>query len=143
MHPSIPRHPAPHVLLAGLAIAGCGGEGEDHKVQRSNQPAAVTTAKPSKPQLKASGTFTGKDILTRFGDVQVSVTLKHGRIVDVQWLKLPFDRERSLIISRQASPILRNEVLSAQSARINLLSGATYTSDGWANSVQSALSQAH
>jgi uncharacterized protein with FMN-binding domain len=142
MHPFIPRRPVPSVLLAGLVLAGCGGEG-DHKVQRSSRPATVTAATPAKPKLTATGTFTGNDVLTKFGDVQVAVTLKHGRIVDVQWLKLPFDRERSQLISRQASPILRTEVLAAQSAQIDLLSGATYTSDGWANSVQSALAQAH
>ena len=75
--------------------------------------------------------------------MQVSITLRHGRIADVQWLKLPFDRSRSRYISQTAAPILRIEVLSAQSAHINLVSGATYTSDAWASSVQSALSQAH
>lgn len=150
MRLSIPHHPAPYALLAGLAITGCGGH---RKVQRSDQPVAITvsgaggsgnaTTKPTTPRRIASGTFTGKDILTKFGDVQVSVTLRHGRIVDVQWLKIPLDRARSRYISQTASPILRSEVLSAQSAHINLLSGATYTSDAWANSVQSALTQAH
>jgi uncharacterized protein with FMN-binding domain len=74
--------------------------------------------------------------------VQVSVTIRHGRIADVQWLKLPLDRPRSRYISQTAAPILRVEVLSAQSAHINLVSGATYTSDAWASSVQSALGQA-
>lgn len=145
MRSSVPRHAAPYALLAGLAISGCGHQ----KVQRSDTPAAVTvpgpvgaTKTPTNQRHGVSGTFAGNDIVTKFGDVQVSITLKHGRIANVQWLKLPNDRRRSVEISQTASPILRSEVLDAQSAQINLVSGATYTSDAWANSVQSALAQA-
>jgi uncharacterized protein with FMN-binding domain len=146
MHCSSPPLRARFVVLAGLAIAGCG----QHKVQRSDQPAAITTttaagssAATGPARAAATGTFPGADVVTKFGDVQVSLTLSRGRIVDVQWLKLPFDRPRSQSISQQASPILRSEVLSAQSAHINVLSGATYTSEAWANSVQSALNRTH
>ncbi|MEA2497083.1 MAG: hypothetical protein QOJ29_4994 [Thermoleophilaceae bacterium] len=127
-------------LAIGLSVAGCGHQ----KVQRSNKPAAVTaTQTTSTSRSTPDGTVTGRDILTKFGDVQVALTLKGGRITDVQWLKLPLDRPRSRYISQTAAPILRSEVLSAQSGKINLVSGATYTSDAWANSVQSALSHAH
>jgi uncharacterized protein with FMN-binding domain len=131
-------------------VSGCGGK----TPQRSSRPAAVptntatatatpsATATPGTPKPKASRTVTGKDVLTRFGDVQVAITLKNGRITDVKPVTLPSDRPRSQYISEQASPILRSEVLAAQSARINLVSGATYTSDAWATSVQSAIDQA-
>jgi uncharacterized protein with FMN-binding domain len=139
------HHPAPAALFAvGLAVAGCGGH---EKVQRSNKPAAVTTPKatgtttqPAKRSAPADGTKVGQNIVTKFGDVQVSLTFKGGRIADVQWVKLPLDRPRSRYISQTAAPILRSEVLSAQSGHISLVSGATYTSDAWANSVQSVLS---
>jgi uncharacterized protein with FMN-binding domain len=133
---------------AGLAVAGCGGH---EKVQRSNRPAAVTTpastgaattTKTAKTPTSVSGTRVGQDIVTKFGDVQVSLTFKRGRITDVQWVKIPLDRPRSQEISHAAAPILRSEVLSAQSGHISLVSGATYTSDAWANSVQSALPKA-
>ncbi|MEA2157276.1 MAG: hypothetical protein QOE11_3416 [Solirubrobacteraceae bacterium] len=128
------------MFLASIAITGCG----QAKVQRSDQPAAITaTTAAGSARTGATGTFPGTDVVTKFGDVQVSLTLSHGRIVDVQWLKLPLDRPRSQFISQQASPVLRTEVLAAQSAHINVLSGATYTSEAWANSVQSALNQAH
>jgi len=74
-----------------------------------------------------------------YGDVQVRVTLKGGQIVDVQALQLPHDRSRSVSISNAAGPILRREALQAQSARIDLVSGATYTSDSYAESLQGAL----
>jgi uncharacterized protein with FMN-binding domain len=145
---SVLSHPAATAVVAvGLAVAGCGGH---EKIQRSNKPAAVTTpattgtaaTKTVKTAAPASGTRVGKDIVTKFGDVQVSLTFKGGRISDVQWVKLPLDRPRSAYISQTAAPILRSEVLSAQSGHISLVSGATYTSDAWANSVQSALLKA-
>ncbi len=146
MRPNL--HPAPSALLAlGLAVSGCGHQ----KVERSNKPVTVTTpAKPpatstsprTAPAAKAhSTTIVGSDVPTKFGDVQVSLTVKAGRITNVQWLKLPLDRPRSRYISTTAAPILRSEVLRAQSARINLVSGASYTSEGWANSVQSAIAR--
>lgn len=88
------------------------------------------------------GQFTGTDISMRFGDVQVKVIVKGGRIVDVQTPLMPFDRQRSQEISQAAAPLLHDEVLQAQSAQIDSLSGATYTSDAYAQSLQSALDQA-
>ena len=89
------------------------------------------------------GQFTGSNISMRFGDVQVKVIVKGGHIVDVQTPQMPFDRPRSAEISQQAAPLLHDEVLQAQSAQIDSLSGATYTSDAYAQSLQSALDQAH
>ena len=88
------------------------------------------------------GTYTGATEQTQFGDVQVKVTVSGGKITDVSALHLT-DREfRSVQISNQAAPILRQEVLSAQTANVDFVSGATYTSDGYLSSVQSALDQA-
>jgi uncharacterized protein with FMN-binding domain len=61
----------------------------------------------------------------------------------VRALALPNDRPRSQFISAQAEPLLRSEALSAQSARIDIVSGATYTSEGYAQSLQAALDRAH
>ena len=141
--------PASLLAIGATTLSACGST----KVQRSHTPvklgagASSTGAAAGAPatgsaRRTATGRFVGADESTRYGDIQVELSLDHGRIVDVQWLKLPFDRPRSQLISQQAAPILRSEVLSAQSAQINLLSGATFTSDAWAASVQSALSQA-
>jgi uncharacterized protein with FMN-binding domain len=136
---------APVALVAGLAIAGCGQQ----KLAPSNTPAAVSTPRATAtatataaPSRSSSGTFTGSDVLTQFGDVQVAITLAHGKITDVRALKLPSDRPRSQYISQTVEPLLRNEVINAQSANINLISGASYTSDAWANSVHAALVKA-
>ena len=84
----------------------------------------------------------GPVIGTPYGDVQVRVVLRASHIVDVQPLTLPSDRSRSRRISEQAAPLLRTEVLQAQSANIDLLSGASYTSEGYAESLQGALDAA-
>jgi uncharacterized protein with FMN-binding domain len=80
---------------------------------------------------------------TRYGDVQVRVIVRGGRIADVQALTLPSDRQRSAEISQQAGPMLHDEAVQAQSAQIDTLGGATYTSEGYAQSLQSALDKAH
>jgi len=78
-------------------------------------------------------------ITTNYGDVQVRLTLNGKRLADVQALQLPKDRSRSVRISQNAGPRLRSEALQAQSAHINLVSGATSTSKGYIDSLQGAL----
>ncbi|WP_063728829.1 FMN-binding protein [Streptomyces sp. RTd22] len=90
----------------------------------------------------ASGTYTGSVINTEYGPVQVSVTLSHGRITAVKALRTPSDRPRSQQIAADAVPRLTQEALSAQSAHIDAVSGATYTSEGYTRSLQSALDKA-
>jgi uncharacterized protein with FMN-binding domain len=102
--------------------------------------AATTTVPPAASQTR---TVTGNVVPNRYGDVQVAVVLNGSRIVDVKALQLPFDRSRSRDISSQAAPLLHDEVLQAQSAQIDTIGGATYTSDGYAQSLQSALDKAH
>jgi len=89
------------------------------------------------------GSYTGQDFPNRYGDVQVVVKIAGGRITDVQAPQLPSDRRRSQEINDQAAPLLHDEVLQAQSAQIDSISGATYTSDSYGQSLQSALDQAH
>jgi uncharacterized protein with FMN-binding domain len=90
-----------------------------------------------------SGQLTGNAVQIPFGTVQVQVTLQNGTITDVQTLQLPNDRGHSAEISAYAGPQLRSEALQAQSAQIDTISGATYTSYGYQQSLQSALDQAH
>jgi uncharacterized protein with FMN-binding domain len=73
----------------------------------------------------------------------VRVVITDGRITDVQALRLPNDRAQSAYISQVAGPMLRSEALQAQSASIDIISGATYTSESYTQSLESALQQAH
>ena len=90
-----------------------------------------------------NGTFTGQNAANFFGPVQVQVVVSGGRITDVRTLQQPNDNPQSSYIASVAMPMLRQEVLKAQSARINIITGATYDSESYAQSVQSALDQAH
>ena len=86
--------------------------------------------------------LTGQEVDTQFGPTQVQVTVAGGKIVAVKALQLPYDRQRSAQISQIVEPYLHDEALQAQSANIDLISGATYTSMAYAQSLQSALDQA-
>jgi len=110
----------------------------------SSAPTPTPTPTPTNPgPTYKDGQYTGQVFQNQFGDTQVKVTISGGRITDVQALQLPYDRQRSAEISQYAAPQLHDEVLQAQSAQIDTLSGATYTSDSYAQSVQSALDKAH
>lgn len=88
------------------------------------------------------GTFAGQTAQTQYGPVQVQITVSGGKLTDVTALQLTNDGGRSVQISQQAAPVLRQEALQAQSAQIQAVSGATYTSEGYVTSLQSALDQA-
>ncbi|HXC78848.1 MAG TPA: FMN-binding protein [Candidatus Acidoferrum sp.] len=109
----------------------------------SVSPSGAPTPSPSPSPTALNGTFTGADVPNRFGDVQVRVVISSGRITDVQAVQLPTDRAESAYISQQVGPWLRTEALQAQSANIDIISGATYTSQSYAQSLESALQQAH
>jgi uncharacterized protein with FMN-binding domain len=88
-----------------------------------------------------SGQLTGSSVDTPFGTVQVQVTLQNGQLTDIQALQLPAGGHSGQV-SQFAEPQLRSEVLSAQSSQVNTISGATYTSQAYLQSLQSALDQA-
>lgn len=89
-----------------------------------------------------SGTFVGSTVETPFGPVQVEIVVSGGKITNVTALQLTNQGGRSVEISNYAAPILRKEVLAAQSANVSSVGGATYTSDGYLTSLQSALDKA-
>ena len=87
-------------------------------------------------------TVQGAEEMTRYGAVQVDVTITGGVITDVQAVQYPTRERRDQEINDAAIPELRNQVLSAQSAHVAGVSGATYTTQGYLASVQSALDAA-
>jgi uncharacterized protein with FMN-binding domain len=103
---------------------------------------AVSSAASNPASGLKSGTYTGANEQTRFGDVQVEITVSNGTITDVKTVVLTGNEGRSDQINSQAAPILRSEVLSSQSANVASVSGATYTSDAYLASLQSALDKA-
>jgi Uncharacterized protein conserved in bacteria len=115
-----------------------GGPGQ---TQRPAGGATPVPPQPTAPSAGQSGTYTGDAIDTPYGTVQIALVVQAGKIVDVTELQMPFDRRLSQQISAEAGPMLRQQVLRAQSADINGVSGASYTSYGYWQSLQSALAQ--
>lgn len=117
------------------------GAGTTSTTGNSGVTTGGTTAQ-APTHTAASGTFTGSVEGTRFGDVQVQISVANGSITDVTALHLTDADGRSVRISNRAAPVLRQEVLSAQSAVVQMVSGATYTSEAYLASLQSAIDQA-
>jgi uncharacterized protein with FMN-binding domain len=90
-----------------------------------------------------SATFTGDVADTRWGPVQVRVTIQGGRITSAEAVQYPDENRRDVQINGEALPILSRQVVQEQSAVIDTVSGATVTSDGYRQSLQSAIDRAH
>lgn len=107
---------------------------------------AIVTSSPvpttnSRGRYK-DGTYTGIVADAFYGNVQVQVTISGGKITDVQFLQYPNDRQTSIEINSQAMPYLKQEAITAQSANVQGVSGATATSGAFVQSLDSALQQA-
>jgi uncharacterized protein with FMN-binding domain len=117
-----------------------------HQLAAPAQAAPRSSTVSSSPRLPAgtsTGTYTGDPAETRYGPVQVAATLAQGRLTDVQVLQVPDRNGRDQQIASYALPRLTQEALGAQSAHIDAVSGASYTSQGYIQSLQSALDRAH
>ena len=107
--------------------------------------APQNTAPPATPPAttRQVRTIDGDPIDSQYGTVQLRVTLRGNQITDIVALQMPDSHQRSLEISQAAEPILRQEALQAQSAQIDIVSGATFTSDSYAQSLQSVLDRSN
>jgi hypothetical protein len=107
--------------------------------------AATATPGPSAAPPQGGGALlvNGTVARTRYGPVQVQVHISNGKITDVVPLQLTSGDSRDDEINAYAVPQLHDEALSAQSANIDVVSGATYTSEGYRQSLQAALDAAH
>jgi uncharacterized protein with FMN-binding domain len=117
--------------------------------QGATTPAATPAPATSAPAAAApgtadlrDGTIQGAVVGTRWGTVQVQVTIAGGTITDVTALQLPSGDRHSSDISSRVEPVLRRSALAMQGAAIDVVSGATYTSLAYAQSLQAALDAA-
>lgn len=118
----------------------------------SSTPTPTATATPgTTPTLSATitsgstyknGTYTGNVADAQWGMVQVQVVIQNGKITGVQFLQYPNERNRSVEINSYADPILVNEAIQGQNAQVDIVSGATDTSEAFIQSLSNALSQA-
>jgi uncharacterized protein with FMN-binding domain len=153
---SVPVATAPVVPSGGSASTGTSAAPAGTTTaptDTSTAPAGTTTA-PSSAAATPSGaaatpsgvstskTVTGDAVDTRFGPVQVRITVSNGMITAVEAVDYPQNNPRDAQINAYAIPQLNSEVLAARSASIDMVSGATYTSEGYIGSLQSALDRA-
>ncbi len=110
----------------------------------ASQPQAGAQPQMSaQPQAGASKVINGSTVQTEYGPVQVQITVSAGKITAADAVQYPTAQRRDVQINRQAVPMLNAEVLATQSANIDAVSGASYTSDGYVQSLQAALDVAH
>jgi len=126
--------------LPGSAPAAAAAPGV---VPDPTTPATSRTPHASAAPKPRAVTATGTVAQTRWGPVQVQVRIVGAKITEVTVLQHPSGNSQDEEINGYALPRLRAEVLQAQSARIDTVSGATVTSDGYLTSLQSALDAAH
>ena len=127
------------VTSAATGTTGAEALGTDDSTASSGSSGSGTTG----ASAKAVGTYAGSVVQTRFGSVQVQITVQAGKITDVTALQLTDAERKSVQISNRAAPLLRAEVLQSQSADVQTISGATVTSDAYLNSLQAALDAAN
>jgi hypothetical protein len=123
--PSVTLGPAPSLVTPSARTGAAAGPGPS---PASGGPGAVTTL--------------GQTVRTPFDTIQVKIVTVRGRIQSVAFTKLAGDEQLSDLINAHAGPLLLQRTLTAQSADIDAVSGATYTSDGYRQSLQSALDKA-
>jgi uncharacterized protein with FMN-binding domain len=105
-------------------------------------PSPVPSATDTPMGLYRDGDYTGQTIDAYYGLLQVQARIQQGRLADVQILQYPNDRRTSIRINNVALPWLKTEVIQAQSANVDIISGATLTSEAYMMSLESALASA-
>lgn len=134
-------------LVLGGAVAGFLGVLGLHRPGASGAlpPGPASSASPGRTAAAAGppGTVTGSVVPYGYGELAARVAISGGRITGVSVPVLKVAEQFSQELADRAIPVLRHEVLAAQSARIQAVSGATYTSEAYAQSVQAALDKAH
>ncbi len=136
----------PPTTTSPLASSKLKTGGEDDgagKVQTNSSASAPKSQPTTQGAGYKDGSYTGSQGDAYYGYVQVQVIISGGNITDVQFLSHPSDNPTSNYINSQAMPLLKQEAITAQSASVSGVTGATDTSIAFAQSLQSALSQAH
>jgi len=115
-------------------------------LSQNNATGATNTASPA-PTASTSaqfkdGSYTGSVENAYYGNVQVSATIQNGKITTVDFLESPNDNPNSISVNQQAMPYLKQEAIQAQSSSVSIVTGATFTSQAFIQSLASALNQA-
>jgi uncharacterized protein with FMN-binding domain len=133
------NHAAPAALLPDSSIASSSSK-------RLSFTASAVPATPiatsTSSSLYKDGTYTGSVADAQWGNLQVQVVIQNGKITDVPFLQYPNDRNRSVRINTDADPQLTSEAIQAQSANVDIVTGATDSSEAFIQSLSDALAKA-
>ncbi len=108
----------------------------------SSSNAATSSPSASTTSGYRDGTYTGNSEDAYYGNVQVAVTVSSGKITNVKFLQYPNSHSTSVYINQQAMPYLQQETVQSQNANVQIISGATFTSQAFIQSLQTALNKA-
>jgi uncharacterized protein with FMN-binding domain len=128
---------------AGASGGAASAPGSGSSGTSGSSGSSGTSGSGTSGSAATAGTYKGSVVQTRFGAVQVQITVSAGKISEVTALQLTDDDRKSIQISNRAAPLLRTEVLSAQSASVKTISGATVTSNAYLSSLQAAIDAAN
>ena len=120
--------------------AASGNSGTSNSATTAPAADAAATQAPAASPTAINGTFTGPSVFVNYGNVQVKITVVNGRITDAVAVKAPTGKNDRY--TNMAVPVLKQQTLKAQSANIQGVSGASYTSYGWFTSLQGAIALA-
>jgi uncharacterized protein with FMN-binding domain len=113
------------------------------KLSSSKSHKSALVPPPTAKAMYKDGNYTGNVDYVYYGNVQVSVAISGGKITDVKFLQFPNEHSTSVYINNQAMPYLRQEAIQSQNPnKVQIISGATFTSQGFIESLKSALSKA-
>jgi uncharacterized protein with FMN-binding domain len=104
-------------------------------------PSGTSTSAAPNASASSAKTYAGDAVNTQYGNVQVQITVQSGKITKAEVLQVPWNDPRDQEINSYAVPVLDGEVVSVQNANIDMVSGATFTSQGYIQSLQSAIDQ--
>ncbi|HEY8821706.1 MAG TPA: FMN-binding protein [Dermatophilaceae bacterium] len=128
--------------VAGSPVAQLGAASGSTAQSKSSNKSGSSTPRQSSPAA-SSATYTGGVADTQWGPVEVQITVQGGKVTRSRAVQYPQNNDRDFMINSYALPILDQEVVQQQTASIDTVSGATVTSDGYLQSLQSAIDQAH
>jgi uncharacterized protein with FMN-binding domain len=134
------RHNNPVLGKPSSLVTSSGNSGGGSSSQQNSPSNSSNTS--TQPTTYKDGTYTGSVADAYYGNVQVQVTVSGGKITNVKFLQYPNTHSTSVMINQQAMPYLQQEAVQAQSANVQIISGATFTSQAFQQSLQSALNQA-
>ncbi len=141
-----------HTSTSSTSVASIAGAGDQANGSASGS-AGTSESEPGSSSSSSSssasgsttsdGTYTGDAVDTRYGPVQVEITVQNGTITKSVVTQVPWSDRRDQEINAAAVPVLNDAAVQAQSAQIDMVSGATFTSEGYIQSLQSAIDQAN